>query len=133
MAEFNRVRPWEQRRCLDKHHLGKHSFLAMYGDEVAYATDATTGQRIETHGIPEWQVLDMVDNGNWIPHYTNQTREFFEQMDDNKWEIISWDPLLNEVCVRIMTQTVPSDSGGNPQQNDRIATVSLPSMKNYEF
>ena len=133
MSNVNRVAPWETRRCLAKHRLRKETFLAMYGDEIAYATDPVTGQRIETRGIPKGEVVDNGASGVWILHYTNQTREFFEQIDDDKWEIMSWDPLLNEVCVRIMTQTVPSDSGGNPQQNDRIATVALPNVKNYEF
>lgn len=133
MAKFNRVSTWAKRRCLAKHRLRKDSFLAMYDGAINYAIDSTTGQRIETQGIPLWKVANKKESGEWIIHYVNGTREFYEQIDDDKWEIVSWDPLLNEICIGITTQPVPADSGGNPLQNYRMSTVPVPNMKNYEF
>lgn len=129
MSVFTRIKPWRQHRCLAKEHLPKETLLAFYDNDIAYCHDAETGKRIETSTVSLDYLNLQVANGNWIPTYSNKTRNFFEQMDDDKWSIVSWDNLRNEVCVRVLMAADPTASGTN--QNYRMVTVNLPNMENY--
>lgn len=110
-----------KRACSPVHRLSKATFLAMLTSNVD--TDnirvVATGEVISLSNVDEIDVEKNINKGIWERIELSYPRKLYLELDNDDWDIISFNPESREVCVEIRT------SNGT-----RTTSQTLPDLSN---
>lgn len=97
---FNQLR---KRACLDTHRINKSTFLAMLPTNIDNdnVRVVTTGETISVTKVAERDIRKNIKNGVWERIELSQPRKLYVELNDEDWDILSFNPEKREVCVEV--------------------------------